>query len=226
MRFSSPGQTRRRLTEKRILAGRLTEKRSLWLRRDGKAQSGPRPQGTPHGKAHSARWASRKKRTLLAWSSQNASFRDVKPQNVPFRRVRFFSPAQTWRRLTEKRILAGQLTEKRILAGYLTEKRSLARAPRAHLTEKRILHMTAHSPPPSGTVELCKPGDRPRALPLRTPAPRPRRHARPRPSPALPCDLRTHQCPLARSAARTRAPQPRPTYARKETDHEGIRATA
>ena len=39
---------------------RLTEKRSLWLRRDGKAQSGPRPQGTPHGKAHSARWASRK----------------------------------------------------------------------------------------------------------------------------------------------------------------------
>ena len=65
MRFSSPGQTRRRLTEKRILAGRLTEKRSLWLRRDGKAQSGPRPQGTPHGKAHSARWASRK--SALCW---------------------------------------------------------------------------------------------------------------------------------------------------------------
>ena len=55
MRFSSPGQTWRR----------LTEKRSLWLRRDGKAQSGPRPQGTPHGKAHSARWASRK--SALCW---------------------------------------------------------------------------------------------------------------------------------------------------------------
>ena len=33
----------------------LTEKRSLWLRRDGKAQSGPRPQSTPHGKAHFGR---------------------------------------------------------------------------------------------------------------------------------------------------------------------------
>ena len=65
MRFSSPGQTRRRLTEKRILAGRLTEKRILWLRRDGKAQSGPRPQSIPHGKAHSARWASRK--SALCW---------------------------------------------------------------------------------------------------------------------------------------------------------------
>ena len=38
----------------------LTEKHTLWLRRDGKAQSGPRPQSTPHGKAHSARWVSRK----------------------------------------------------------------------------------------------------------------------------------------------------------------------
>ena len=40
--------------------GGLTEKRTLWLRRDGKAQSGPCPQSTPHGKAHSARWVSRK----------------------------------------------------------------------------------------------------------------------------------------------------------------------
>ena len=120
---------------------------------------------------------------------------------------------------------------------YLTEKRSLARAPRAHLTEKRILHMTAHSTSPSGTVELCKPGARfralRRALPLRTSTARlsvtyrrPVPPAHLRPSPALPCGLRTHQCPPARSAARTRAPQPRPTYARKETDHEGIRATA
>ena len=123
--------------------------------------------------------------------------------------------------VTEKRSLArahrAHLTEKRILAGQLTEKRSLARARRARLTEKRILHMTAYSTSPSGTVELCKPGARSRA-------PHPPRPLCP--PPALPCDLRTHQCPTARSAARTRAPQPRPTYARKETDHEGIRATA
>ena len=116
-------------------------------------------------RAHRARLT--EKRTLLAWSSQNASFRDVKPQNAPFRRMRFSSPGQTRRRLTEKRILAG----------YLTEKRTLARARRAHLTEKRTLHMTAHSTSPSGIVELCKPGGRPRALrrafPLRTAVPCP-----------------------------------------------------
>ncbi len=86
------------------------------------------------------------------------------PQNALFRKMRFSSPGQTRRRLTEKRILAGRLTEKRILAGRLTEKRSLACARRAHLTEKRTLHMTAHSTSPSGTVGLCKPGGRPRVL--------------------------------------------------------------
>ena len=218
MRFSSPGQTRRRLTEKRILAGRLTEKRSLWLRRDGKAQSGPRPQGTPHGKAHSARWASRKKRTLLAWSSQNASFRDVKPQNAPFRRMRFSSPGQTRRRLTEKRILAGYLTEKRTLA------RARNRTPhgKAHSAYDHALDVTEwHSRALQARRQAPRPSTRP-PVTYRRPVP----PAHLRPSPALPCDLRTHQCPPTRSAARTRAPQPRPTYARKETDHEGIRATA
>ena len=76
------------------------------------------------------------------------------PQNALFRKMRFSSPGQTRRRLTEKRILAGRLTEKR----------SLACARRAHLTEKRTLHMTAHSTSPSGTVGLCKPGGRPRVL--------------------------------------------------------------
>ena len=54
------------------------------------------------------------------------------PQNALFRKMRFSSPAQTRRRLTEKRILADHLTEKRILAcapgTYLTERRILAGA--------------------------------------------------------------------------------------------------
>ena len=139
------------------------------------------------------------------WSSQSASFRDVKPQNALFRRVRFSSPGQTRRRLTEKRILAGRLTEKRTLRAGPHGK--------AHSAYDRALDVTEwHS----------------RALQARRQAscPHPPPPRASRPSSALPCDLRTHQCPPARSAARTRAPQPRPTYARKETDHEGIRATA
>ena len=227
MRFSSPGQTRRRLTEKRILAGRLTEKRSLWLRRDGKAQSGPRPQGTPHGKAHSARWASRK--SALCWLGA----RRMRLSVTSNPRMRF-SVECAFPHLGKR----GVASRKSALWQAGSRKSALWLAPAtAHLTEKRILHMTAHSTSPSGTVELCKPGARfralRRALPLRTSTARlsvtyrrPVPPAHLRPSPALPCGLRTHQCPPARSAARTRAPQPRPTYARKETDHEGIRATA
>ena len=217
MRFSSPGQTRRRLTEKRILAGRLTEKRSLWLRRDGKAQSGPRPQGTPHGKAHSARWASRK--SALCWLGA----RRMRLSVTSNPRMRF-SVECAFPHLGKR----GVASRKSAFWQTTSRKSAVWLAPAtAHLTEKRILHMTAHSTSPSGTVELYKPGGRPRvlrrALPLRTAVPCPPAHLRP--SPALPCDLRTHQCPPVRSAARTRAPQPRPTYARKETDHEGIRAT-
>ena len=60
-RFSSPGQTRRR----------LTEKHTLWLRRDGKAHSGPHPQSTPHGKVHFGRapGAHLTKRRTLAGAS-------------------------------------------------------------------------------------------------------------------------------------------------------------
>ena len=102
VRFSSPGQTWRRLTEKRILLV------------------------APHGKAHSVRRISRKsalcdcistkKRTLPASRHADCAFPSrrghrvrlyvsVRGQNAPFRKVRFFSPGQTWRRLTEKRIL-------------------------------------------------------------------------------------------------------------------------
>ena len=63
------------------------------------------------------------------------------------------------------------------------------------LTEKRILHMTAYSTSPSGTVELCKPGARfralRRALPLRTSTTRPpvtyRRPVPPRRLPPIVC---------------------------------------
>ena len=143
MRLSSPGQTWRHLTEKRILqpaphgkahsarqqsprvrlsvrvrprvrfsvecafphlrkrgaasrksafcADGLTEKRSL--------------QPAPHGKAQSARWASRESAFCTPTVTQSASFRESPPQSALFRRVRLSSPAQTWRRLTEKRSL-------------------------------------------------------------------------------------------------------------------------
>ena len=70
---------------------RLTEKRSL--------------QPAPHGKAQSARWASRKSAFCTPTVTQSASFRESPPQSALFRKVRLSSPAQTWRRLTEKRIL-------------------------------------------------------------------------------------------------------------------------
>ena len=49
----------------------------------------------PHGKVHSGKSAGCRMRfSVRVWS-----------QNALFRRVRFFSPAQTWRRLTERRTL-------------------------------------------------------------------------------------------------------------------------
>ena len=64
MRLSSPGQTRRRLTEKRILAGYLTEKRILagYLTEKRTLHVGP------HGKAHFGRapGAHLTKRRILA----------------------------------------------------------------------------------------------------------------------------------------------------------------
>ena len=90
----------------------------------------PRPRGAPHQKTHSG-WGVTSRMRLSVTSN---------PQNALFRKMRFFSPAQTWRRLTEKRILAGRLTEKRTLAtatsrksapctSGLTEKRTLAAPP-------------------------------------------------------------------------------------------------
>ena len=83
----------------------------------------------PHGKAHSVRRISRKSALCMRTVAQNASLRhggtawgsecafpsrhghrmrlcvSVWGQNALFRKLRFSSPGQTWRHLTEKRIL-------------------------------------------------------------------------------------------------------------------------
>ena len=87
----------RQLTEKRILGSSLSRKSTLCAsgvtksrildgRRDGKAHS----DRAPHRKTHSACEQSRTLRFSVRVCTQNASFR----------RVRFSSSAQTWRRLT------------------------------------------------------------------------------------------------------------------------------
>ena len=98
MRFSSPGQTRRHLTEKRTLDGR----------RNGK----PHSAAAPHQKAHSVCGQSRRMR----FSVRSNARRDrrmrlsvrARTQNALFRRMRFSSPGQTSSRLTEKRTLDGR----------------------------------------------------------------------------------------------------------------------
>ena len=89
----------------------------------------PRPRGAPHQKTHSG-WGVTSRMRLSVTSN---------PQNALFRKMRFFSPAQTWRRLTEKRILAGRLTEKRTLATATSRKSALWPRPRD------VPHGKAHS---------------------------------------------------------------------------------
>ena len=48
---------------------------------------------------------SRKSAVCTPTVTQSASFRESPPQSALFRRMRLSSPGQTWRRLTEKRIL-------------------------------------------------------------------------------------------------------------------------
>ena len=179
MRLSSPGQTWRHLTEKRILQPaphgkahsarqqsprvrlsvrvrprvrfsvecvfphlgkrdatsrksafsnrRLTEKRILHV--------------GPHGKAHSARWASRESAFCTPTVTQSASFRESPPQSALFRRVRFSSPAQTWRRLTEKRSLQPAPHGKAHSARWASRESAFCTL---GLTGKRILHANSH----------------------------------------------------------------------------------
>ena len=183
VRFSSPGQTRRRLTEKRIL------------------------RVAPHGKAHSAYalsrksafwwYPSRKSALCMRAVTQTAPFRhggtawgsecafpsrrghrvrlcvSVWGQNALFRKLRFSSPGQTRRHLTEKRILrvpphgkahsvrrisrksafcVWPLTERRILGGRGHGKAHSGDTPSrksalctSDLTEKRTLHASGHA---------------------------------------------------------------------------------
>ena len=71
----------------------------------------------------------------------------VRTQNASFRRVRFSSPAQTWRRLTEKRILCRRPHGKAHSPTGASRKSAFCTL---GLTEKRILHVgphgKAHSP--------------------------------------------------------------------------------
>ena len=125
MRFSSPGQTRRHLTEKRTLDGR----------RNGK----PHSAAAPHQKAHSVCGQSRRMRLSVRSNARRdrrmrLSVR-VRSQNALFRRMRFSSSAQTSSRLTEKRTLCWRLTKKRTLDGRRDGKAHSAAAP----------HQKAHS---------------------------------------------------------------------------------
>ena len=87
------------------------------------------------------------------------SVRD-RAQNALFRRVRFFSPAQTWSHLTQRRILRGRshvkaqsaqiVSRKSALCTHrLTEKRALRRRRHRDVTKRRTLggrrHGKAHS---------------------------------------------------------------------------------
>ena len=121
VRFSSPGQTSSRLTQKRILyVG-------------------------PHEKAHSVLTASRKSAVCMLGLTQKRSLY-VGPhakglQNALFRRVRFSSPGQTSSRLTQKRILCSPPHAKAQSACWASRKSAVCTL---GLTQKRILYVGPH----------------------------------------------------------------------------------
>ena len=124
------------VTENRTLWLHLMEKRTLDGRRDGK----PHSAAAPHQKVHSVCGQSRRMRFSVR----------VRSQNALFRRMRFSSPGQTRRHLTEKRILCRRLTEKRTLDGRRDGKPHSVPAP----------HEKAHFGPrpqiaPHGKTALC-----------------------------------------------------------------------
>ena len=122
------------MTPRRIASQRRTQvphsatgdsrKDALWgCHSHGKAHSAC----GPHQKAHSACERSRRVRLSVRVRSQSAPFRSTSPvQNALFRRVRFSSPAQTWRRLTQRRTLGVSLSRKGALCVWaLTKGRAL-----------------------------------------------------------------------------------------------------
>ena len=209
-----PLSAAQRLTEKRTLAappGRTSRKGAFWL---GRHLQNASLREAPHQKTHSGGSGARRMRLYVTSNprmrlSVECAFPHLRKRGVGSRKSAF------WQTTSRKSALWQPLPHGKAQSGPRPQSTPHGKA---HSAYDRALDVTEwHS----------------RALQARRQAPRlsvtyrrPVPPAHLRPSPALPCDLRTHQCPTARSAARTRAPQPRPTYARKETDHEGIRATA
>ena len=111
---------------------RLTQKRILHPTAHAKAHS----DGVPHQKAHSACEQSRRVRLSVR----------VRVQNALFRRMRFSSPAQTWRRLTEKRTLSRRLTQKRTLGSSPSRKTAFCDP----------VHPTSHGKPHSDRATAPK----------------------------------------------------------------------
>ena len=172
VRFSLPAQTWSRLTEKRTLgvrphgkahSGRLGSRKStLWV---GSLTEKRILSGGAHGKAHSGWGASRKSALCMRAVAQSAPFRNAKPQNASFRRMRFSLPAQTRSRLTEKRTL-GVRPHGKAHSGRLESRKSALWVGR--LTEKCTLGAQSHGKAHSeshrlGRVHLSvRPNSKPR----------------------------------------------------------------
>ena len=118
----------------------LTEKRSL--------------QPGPHGKAHSVLVAHQKAHSARERPPRLRLYVRRRGQNALFRRVRFSSPAQTWRRLTEKRSLCPGPHGKAHF-GKNERHRARRRCARRH-SARRHRQMPPHScaMPTSGDVNL------------------------------------------------------------------------
>ena len=115
-----------------------------------------RGQSAPHQKAHSACERSRRLRLSVtvgprgcpdcAFPSRHGHRMrlcvSVRGQNALFRKVRFSSPGQTWRHLTEKRTLGGRGHGKAHSACGPSRKSALCTS---DLTEKRTLHASGHA---------------------------------------------------------------------------------
>ena len=78
---------------------------------------------------------------LVIAGGQNALFGDVEPQSALFRRMRLSSPGQTWRHLTEKRILQPAPHGKAHSARWASRESAFWMS---DVTEKRILHVGPH----------------------------------------------------------------------------------
>gem|GEM_PF-2961637 len=109
----------------------LTEKRTLRVQ--------------PHGKAHSVPAAHQKARSARERPPRLRLYVRRRGQNALFRRVRFSSPAQTWRRLTEKRTLRVKPHGKAHPAA----------APGRDVTKRRTLHVTRRYRCPHRCCRRC-----------------------------------------------------------------------